>query len=57
MPEKNCTTKNNTTTTPEAKRIYKGATQASYFVLENREITPAELKQFEALLCGNGSKK
>jgi hypothetical protein len=56
MPEKHRTQKS-TTTTPESGRIYSGATQSDYFVMENREITPAELKQFEILLCGTGSKK
>ena len=53
MPKKH----QKTTTTPESGRIYSGATQSDYFVMENREITPAELKQFEILLCGTGSKK
>lgn len=53
MPKKH----QNTTTTPESGRIYSSATQSDYFVMENREITPAELKQFEILVCGTDSKK
>lgn len=56
MPEKHYSTRNNTTT-PNSERTNAGATQASYFIMINREITPAELKQFEVLLCGNGSKR
>lgn len=56
MPKRNCSTKIKTTT-PESEQIYKGATKASYFVLENRDISPNELKQFELMLGTKNTTK
>ncbi|WP_157471178.1 hypothetical protein [Halodesulfovibrio spirochaetisodalis] len=56
MSKKDCFPKD-TKTECRQRNIHEGATQASYFVTENRDIMPAERKQYEMLFGNRKAKK